>query len=434
MAAKVTHTITAVSAEKKESFVEAVKACKAFSLVSFLPTTENCHFERYNFLHKDGKMGIVYDTKADIFTVSAKPSILETVLPLFGIKQKKSQAKESAIPVGSKKKPPRLSTQKGSKALGAGKSQNVPQLSTQKETRAALTGRTNAGLLAAANGTESAQDVGLKPAQTEPAYKDGFAVKNCPAERFESFIKQIKALNGVSVIKTEIPDGISYTISEKTQKCYLRYAPKKKTVQLQGKRSNVFAQVQVILTGASGFNEAVGSHIALTGEQQRTASIQRRLKKILPNAFDLLSEQSKIDLGIGMVDIGNDKVTLTDYSVLLVPPYRGLERFIYDLQQAYGISVKMIGQAYEKDAEGHYMLKLGYRRKTGVVYCEVMSALYTEYFARRNFYAHSDNTDAGVSRFIGEKGTAASIFDNLCKVIDYNARKLKEIGFSVKKQ
>ncbi|MDE6398477.1 MAG: hypothetical protein K2L51_04060, partial [Clostridiales bacterium] len=156
---------------------------------------------------------------------------------------------------------------------------------------------------------------------------------------------------------------------------------------------------------------------------------ERGLKKLLPVSYALLGAQSKKDLAAGMVDLGNDKVRLSDYSVLLVPPYRALERFIYDLQQLRGISVKMIGQAYEKNDEGKHVLKQCYRRKTGIVYSEVMSALYCEYFANRNFYAHSDNTETNAGRTIPDKASAKAVFDKLCEIIEYNGKKLTEIGF-----
>ena len=63
-----------------------------------------------------------------------------------------------------------------------------------------------------------------------------------------------------------------------------------------------------------------------------------------------------------------------------------------------------------------------------------MVALYTEYFSRRNFFAHSDNTDNNVSRSIPDRDTAKKIFDGLLDVVEYNAKKLKEIGFKIVKQ
>lgn len=270
--------ISNVTAEEKERRLAALKACRGFSLKSFLPTSENCHFERYNFACGKEKLSVVYDTKAQMLTLTAQAELLE----------------------------------------------------------------------------RSAKAMKPKP----PLHKK-------------------KA-------KTQNPK------------------PQKKVPPPQEK---VSAKV--------------------------SASVMRKLRKLLPDAFDLLGEQSKTDLGIGMTDIGNENVKLSDYSVLLVPPYRGLERFIYDLQQAREITVKMIGQAYEKNDSGRHVLKQCYRKKNGIVYSEVMSALYVEYFEKRNFYAHSDNSLSGASRVINDKAAAKKIFDGLCEIINYNAKKLKETGFAI---
>ncbi len=270
--------ISNVTAEEKERRLAALKACRGFSLKSFLPTSENCHFERYNFACGKEKLSVVYDTKAQMLTLTAQAELLE----------------------------------------------------------------------------RSAKAMKPKP----PLHKK-------------------KA-------KTQNP---------KTQK------------KVPPPQEKVSAKV--------------------------SASVMRKLRKLLPDAFDLLGEQSKTDLGIGMTDIGNENVKLSDYSVLLVPPYRGLERFIYDLQQAREITVKMIGQAYEKNDSGRHVLKQCYRKKNGIVYSEVMSALYVEYFEKRNFYAHSDNSLSGASRVINDKAAAKKIFDGLCEIINYNAKKLKETGFTI---
>ncbi len=270
--------ISNVTAEEKERRLAALKACRGFSLKSFLPTSENCHFERYNFACGKEKLSVVYDTKAQMLTLTAQAELLE----------------------------------------------------------------------------RSAKAMKPKP----PLHKK-------------------KA-------KTQNP---------KTQK------------KVPPPQEKVSAKV--------------------------SASVMRKLRKLLPDAFDLLGEQSKTDLGIGMTDIGNENVKLSDYSVLLVPPYRGLERFIYDLQQAREITVKMIGQAYEKNDSGRHVLKQCYRKKNGIVYSEVMSALYVEYFEKRNFYAHSDNSLSGASRVINDKAAAKKIFNGLCEIINYNAKKLKETGFAI---
>lgn len=271
-------------------------------------------------------------------------------------------------------------------------------------------------------------------------YKDGYSIKKYTLKRMEEALKAIKSLSGTSYklesIKAEgqQAETKTYVIANRNgQKVTLQYMPKKCTVQLQGKRSNLFSEVQVLVSKDTDFKSAVSPHIELTGEVTSVANMQRKLKKLLPNAFDFLDEQSKIDLAIGMIDINNEDTKLSDYSSLLTPPYRGLEKFICDLQRAQGIEVKMIGQGFEKDDYGNYRLKAGYRRRIdSVVFNEVMTALYTEYFSRRNFYSHSDNTDGNAPRVITDKQEVKRIFDNLIESIDYNSKKLKEIGFSLK--
>ena len=382
-----------VAAPEKDKKINALESSGDFVLKSFLPVSENCHFERYNYVYENNdKLSVVYDTKAQIVTLTANESVLNCAIAAFERKPNKN--------CRSKAKP-----------------------NAKKEVFAHATDNKKVS-------GKTAPDV----AET-PEYKNGFAIRKCPPERMEGIIGRIAALKGV-VVKSETGnDGIiTYIITEKAtkQKCLLRYVVKKQSAQLQGKRSNLFGEVQVIISRDSDFGDVVESHMELTGEQMRKSAVQRSLKKLLPDAFELLSEQSKIDLGMGRLDIGNNEVKLSDYSSLLVPPYRGLERFIYDLQQAHGITVKMIGQAYEKDENGAHVLKACYRRKGGVVYSEVMSALYIEYFEKRNYYAHSDNTDFGQSRIITDKAMVKSIFDNLCAIINYNAKKLKETGFKIK--
>ena len=168
--------------------------------------------------------------------------------------------------------------------------------------------------------------------------------------------------------------------------------------------------------------------------RNKVSDVQNKLKKRLPTAYEFLSEQSRIDFSYGIHDFGQSDLRLSDYSVLLVPAFRGLERFVFDLQSAEGIKVKMIGQAFDKDDSGRYILKSGYTQRIGsVIYAEVLVSLYTEYFSQRNFFAHSDNTDSNVSRSIPDRATAKRIFDNLLNTVEYNARKLKEIGFSMSK-
>lgn len=287
-------------------------------------------------------------------------------------------------------------------------------------------------------------NVETPPEHTELEYKNGYSVKNFAPEALKEVLKRLKTERGlvVDAPKIEFKDTIqateNYVVTDPKsgQKAIIRYAVNKKTVQLQGKRSNLFSEIQVLISKDSDYSTALGSHIEMAendnkcNEKASAGEIHRDLRKRVPSAIEFMSDQSKIDFSIGLYDFERDNLQLSDYSVLLVPPYRGLERFIFDLQKAEDIKVKMIGQAFDKDDEGNYILKTGYARRIGsVIYAEVLTSLYSEYFARRNFYAHSDNTEDNMRRSIADKATAKKIFDNLLATVEYNAKKLKEIRF-----
>ena len=265
-----------------------------------------------------------------------------------------------------------------------------------------------------------------------------FTVKNVTSQRFESVLSGLRKIRGMKLRQKKTAGSgkdsvVAYTILDnKGNKANLRYMPSSGVIQLQGKRSSLFGDIQVQLSRGDDYNSAVKNYIAIAGEDKSAGSLQKMLRKRLPDAYEFLSEQSKIDITIGLIDIYNNETKLTDYSSLLTPPYRGLEKFISDLQKAQGIEVKMIGQAFDKP-EGRYELKSGYKKRIkSVIYAEVMSALYTEYFSRRNFYTHSDNSDESAPRMISDKKEAVAIFDHLLDTINYNCKKLKEIGFGIK--
>ena len=272
-----------------------------------------------------------------------------------------------------------------------------------------------------------------------PEYKNGYSVKNFPPDALSEALKRLKSY-GKTVVTAEtefsgtIQEVKNYTVSDSEgQKVLLRYATKRMTLQLQGKRSTLFGEVISEVSSHSDYSSALESYVSESGGGKKVSDVQNKLKKRLPTAFEFLSEQSRIDFSYCIHDFGQPSLHLSDYSVLLVPAFRGLERFVFDLQSAEGIKVKMIGQAFDKDDSGKYILKSGYTQRIGsVIYAEVLVALYSEYFAQRNFFAHSDNTESNMSRSIPERATAQRIFDHLLDVVEYNAKKLKEIGFSIK--
>lgn len=272
-----------------------------------------------------------------------------------------------------------------------------------------------------------------------PEYKNGYSVKNFPLDSLIGVVKRLKSYGKtVSGGATEFcgtPHEVkTYTVTDDFgQKVVLRYATKRMTLQLQGKRSDLFGEVMSTVSTFSDYSSALENYVEGSAGGQsgkKVSDVQNKLKNRLPTAFGYLSEQSRIDFSYGIHDFGQKDLRLSDYSVLLVPAFRGLERFVFDLQSAEGIKVKMIGQAFDKDDSGKYILKSGYTQRIGsVIYAEVLVALYTEYFSQRNFFAHSDNTESNTSRSIPERTTAQRIFDHLLDVVEYNAKKLKEIGY-----
>lgn len=438
-----------IKAEKDDfdRFINAVKSVSEIAQTSHTPSDEKNHFVIYKFCLDDGKCSVVYDTKACKISLTAKADVLERFKSLY---IKRDSLSASALPA----------KRSAQHSLPAVKNKNLPQKSAEKSKAVKAHGAAAKPVQGQStrHGSPSAdvRKQADKPApQSKTAesaeYKNGYAIKNYERARLADLLKAVKAMRGVACKQDKTdnkgkPDEAeTYIVSDKnSQKVILRYLPVKSVLQMQGKRSYLFSDIQVLVLRGTDFKSAVGSHIEHSRSEESgekkpkstvstQSAVQRRLKKLLPNAFDFLGEQSKIDLAIGLVDINNNDTRLSDYSSLLTPPYRGLEKFISDLQRARGIEVKMIGQGYEKDDTGSYRLKSGYRKRIdSVVYNEVMSALYTEYFARRNFYTHSDIEGGGMPRVITDKNEVKKMFDRLIEVIDYNSKKLREIGFSLK--
>ncbi|MCI8459491.1 MAG: hypothetical protein HFE46_07500 [Clostridia bacterium] len=372
---------TNVTAEEKERYIDGLKKSADFTFKSFLPVTDNCHFERYAFLSGKEKLGIVYDTKAHMLSCTAKQSVLARVSFLGNAPQSVEQPQQKSQNKQAQQKPQNKQTPPSGKKQAA---KNKPK--------------------------QPAERPPVKPPPPDmPLEKPADKDTKEPKVRSLSVVARQEKLPQIRKERQKLPQVNN------------RRETLPQTVPAAWETSN---QKQKASRGKKDKRDK--ENVALPVLDKKT---EKALRKLMPDAFDLLGAQSLKDFAIGMTDIGNEKVRLSDYSVLLVPPYRGLERFIFDLQQARGISVKMIGQAYEKDADGRHVLKQCYRRKVGVVYSEVMGALYAEYFANRNFYAHSDNTETDVSRMIADKATAEKIFDTLCEIVNYNGKKLTEIGF-----
>lgn len=374
---------------------------KGFSRRKFTPTTDVSHLEIYQYAAPAGdKLTLVYDTKAKILTIDARSETLPKVTRLIANPE---QNAAGVTPKSAKPQPARNAA--------SVPTQNAKSGSDDKPAQTVRSGGAKSATITpekAPNRTRKAK--GRKP---EPQKPKPVTIKGVSAKRLDWIIRDLKEKEGVKA-------KVTTAGFDKTRAITLTSKEKEIVEVVRDERGNVS-----LVGEPSGLLNNLKSGL-------ESKSDVRLLKKHIPTALRFLSESSKIDLSNGITDLANVP-RLSDYSVLLMPPYRALEKFIYDLQQAENIDVKMIGQAYEKDDEGRYTLKKGYLKKIpSVIYAEVMSALYTEYSLNRNFYTHSDNSADSRFRGISDKAEAEKLLDRLLSVIEYNSKKLAEIGFAVK--
>ena len=352
----------------------------------YVPVSDISHLERYQYAFGSEKITLVYDTVAKILTIDAKTSILDALKVIVPKPAPPVDYSPREIVVMTKKPAPKPAPKPVPKPVHK---QPKPEPKP------------------------APPPVTEKPAPPQKEVKnESFSLSKFSKNRLDWCLQAIKEMPDVklkhNVKENESSDAVCQ-ITHADSKITLVFA-KNQTVTIQGKSGKLFDDIKTVVT---------------------TQSDLRQLKKFLPVGIRYLSEPSRIDLSNGITDLAGN-VRLSDYSVLLIAPYRALEKLIYDLQQAENINVKMIGQAYEKDDAGNYMLKKGYaKRIPSVIYCEVMSAMYTEYFAIRNFYTHSDNSSESKARGISNKTDAQNILNKLLKVVEYNCKKLAEIGFNM---
>jgi len=408
------------TAEEVAGFITRVQNSTVFKRISYTPISASNFVERfvYGFSGTNDRATILYDTKTKKLSYDAKKHIAKILDELYFNKQPTVADSVKAL-------------------LSAAESLSRPiQIGNQAATDRPLTNRVRGNL----NTTKQ-----LIEADDSVVHQSAVVLNNMPAPAFAAKSQKLKIADN---LKQKPMHGRTVQLKQKTE---------------PGQKSTVKVPDIIANKKASSNNDTNKKHVINTGQkpiktapqqtqqtptqkapqkqspsippqftkQQHTDSI-KRLKKLIPNAFDYLSDQAKNDLTIGLIDIFNDRTRLSDYSVLLVPPYRALEKLIYDIQNAQNIEVKMIGQAFEKDDKGAYLLKSGYRKKIdSIVFNEAISALYTEYFIERHNCTHSDNLDLSYGRAVTDLQSARDKFNKLLQIIDYNCKKLKEIQFNI---
>lgn len=454
-----------------------------YELISHVLPNEKSHFDRYGLVKNAKRTVIVYDVKAAMLSVTAFGEQFREVCEIFdkivrlppsAQNRTKTVADEKTTPpaarpdnkktfaksfVGQKneatpsvrankdKPVPKTgaaeSKKKSDKDSALESSDKTGHKTVKKKTDNLVAG-TKIAASAAVQKPDAAKSKNSKtdavPKKTDAksdSAKNDFALKKYTTERFNAAVESLK--EDKIKIKLKSRQGSAslavdvYEVSAGGSKLTVSYMPEKKILQIQGKATDFSRKVQTLFSESVDYKSAVNAHIEQKQTDERAGDVEKRLKKYLPVGCMYLSSQAKIDFSIGIVDLLSGNIVLSDYSSLLIPPYRGLEKFIFDLEQAQGIKVKMIGQAYEKNEDGKYVLKAVYRKRIGsIVFAEVMSALYTEYNSTRNFYVHS--AAGAQTKVINDKNQAIAIYENMLSEVEYNAKKLREIGFTMQPQ
>lgn len=442
------------------TFVKRVESDKLCEKVSHVSPSDKSHFDRYGFASNGKRVSVVYDVKARMLSLTAFDDVMPRLIETFNrsVRDDKSAAPKSTdkpkvAKKETKKQPAEKPVSKPDKQQSAN---NVKKKADKKPETKSDKPQPKKNSAQSKPEQENAAAKKNEPAKKEPQLgfvapvvkpvpplpsddeNGNISLKKYTTERFDEVTERLKKdKKKYKLSLEEITDKgkatelRTITVSGDGQKLKLRFMPKKQVLQLQGKHGALFTELQLLLSEQTDYRAAVDAHIEQNREDKKASEVERQLKKMIPNAFPYLSKQSKIDFTIGVIELINSSEKHYDYSMLLLPPFRGLERLIFDLERAQGVVVKMIGQAYEKE-EGEYVLKASYRRKiNSVVYAEVMADLYREYFATRNYYAHSDVTADGEVRIIDKKEQASAIFTQMLRKVDYNCKKLSEIGFSI---
>ena len=437
-----------------------------FKKVTHTPHSEKSHFDKTGLLYDNKKVVLVYDVKANMLTVTAQEKAIKKLTTL--ISNGKNTDNEAKQPKKEEKAPQKneskektkknffaeLFTKKDKKAEKQEKSAQKPKKENpikdkQNKNKAEKTKE------------KPKNEKQPKPDQSQKT-KDKRSQKQAKQEvKQESMQERIinevapieqkaveqKGRNGIySVIADYYPLSFAkamhkirsdedvkintlrtsysknnsdnrYVVIAGDKQCEINYKQEDGTLDISGEATLKIKETFLNFGGREIYASSVSS--------VQLDDYVVILKNKMPSALKFLSAQEKNDLASGMREL-EKAVDHYEYSMFLLSPFKGLENFIFDLLKSKNISVKMIGQAYEKSQNGAYVLKDSYQNRCGIVYSEVMASLYEEYFATRNFYAHAD---VNGSHNIGSKKDAIAVVNKIYKTIEYNCKKLPEINF-----
>ncbi len=425
-----------------------------FTLVTHTPYTKTSHYDKFGFLYEGKKVVVVYDTKAKMLTLTCQSAAMKKISPVAKQlcapstasdasdgKKDKGKAVEGKAPAeksqsGKKNEPKGGAKQKYEKknknkesAAQSDKKQPPAKQSKQTEKPAQASKQLDRETDLKQKDKSGKRDRSDKD-KHDQTRSDTVVIGGIYQLSFRKALHKIRNNSElrINTLKTrnfgKVNEENNYTVIRADKECALRYMPSVGQLDVSGEIAGQIADVFLSLGGTKVSSTVKEEKREVKEEKSRYTAI---LKKYLPTALEYLSVSAQNNLGSGFDEI-NKASDHYEYSMFLLAPFKGLENFIFELQRAKDIEVKLIGQAYDKDERGRYILKSAYTKKVGVVYSEVLAALYTEYYEKRNFYMHSTAAD---SHKIGSKEEAKEIIVKLFSVIEYNCKKLKEIGFSL---
>lgn len=447
-----------------------------FVQIIHTPYSAKNHFDKFGYLDKGKKVVVVYDVKAKIMSVTAHDNsmkALEQIAKGFNASKDKNGAKtENKQPDNKKadnsKQPPKPAKTEEKKAENSnnksaekqqqsfekndnkkqekfnkveqnkvkkdGKLDKKQKANNQEQQKQKDKNDNKKPLKNANNQKENkAKDVKNQNSVTK-ANNQSTADKNSPCVinqyyplSFNNAMQSLRNEEGVvintlkTLSRSSENETIRYAISKNGCSGEIEYMTKKGTLTIKGSVANEIKQIFL----------ALGGEVKQSNPQQKSNAInyEKILSTRLNSALKLLSAGQKNDLGAGFDELEKAQ-SHYEYSMFLLSPFKCLENFIFDLLKSENIQVKLIGQAYDKDKNGKHELKDCYKKRCKVVYAEVLSALYEEYYSSRNHYTHSPD---GKEHKISKKADAQNVLKNLMNVLEYNCKKLEEINYTVKR-
>lgn len=420
-----------------------------FKKITHTPYSEKSHFDKTGLLYDNKKVVLVYDVKAKMLTITAQEKAIKHLSTLIDSKKeevkkadKKADFKQEQAPKQNKKEKKGKEKKKDLLLdLGLKKDKKDKKKQSEKQEK----------VNKAKEQAKQSKKKDKKKLAKEKAYQNSSAQNKAfekPISIDKKIVEEQKGRNGIySVIKDYYPlsfaramhkirndeqvkintlrsnqskSGVEnrYHVIVGDKQCEISYLQDEGTLDISGECTDLVKDK---------FLQEGGVEVYASHSQAKEDDYVIVLKSKMPSALSFLSVEQKNDLASGMREL-EKAVDHYEYSMFLLSPFKGLENFIFDLLKTKNITVKKIGQAFDKNDKGAYVLKDAYKNKCGIVYGEVMASLYEEYFALHNHYAHADIK--GLHN-IGSKKDAIAVVNRIYKNIEYNCKKLTEINFKI---